>query len=253
MESIPASAPTAKRSERAALAVAPAVFPATSGIYRIVHVQSGKCYIGLAKDLRRRMREHLATIANGKSRLYRAIRKYGPEAFRAEVVELCAPDELKRNEVFWVGAYNSLSPRGYNLTRGGEDSPMNHPETRAKHAANSAAAGRKRSENPVWRANVAAANRKRAEDPVWRAKNAATNRKRAEDPVWRENTVAAILARPSSSRCSVAGQTYNSFRQACWALGLDLCGHQEARSKMVLHGSVEFRGHTFTLAPMEAA
>lgn len=50
---------------------------------------------------------------------YNAIKKYGFENFKAEVIEECADDKLNEREVYWIKYYNTLVPNGYNITEGG--------------------------------------------------------------------------------------------------------------------------------------
>lgn len=53
--------------------------------------------------------------------LYRAMRKYGVECFRIEVIDTAATaEELGEKERHYISLYNTISPNGYNLTAGGE-------------------------------------------------------------------------------------------------------------------------------------
>jgi hypothetical protein len=54
--------------------------------------------------------------------LQRAWEKYGEDAFRFYVVELCAEESLGERERYYISAYHTLShEHGYNLTTGGEN------------------------------------------------------------------------------------------------------------------------------------
>ena len=46
--------------------------------------------------------------------------KYGINNFSFEIIEKCKKDELSNKEKYWISFYNSTSPNGYNLTKGGE-------------------------------------------------------------------------------------------------------------------------------------
>jgi group I intron endonuclease len=88
-------------------------------IYRIVCTPSGKSYIGQTiSSLEHRFAQHM----NGKRyALGGAVQKYGRDAFRVEVLERCeSVADLDAAERFWIDWYETLSPRGYNLTSGGQ-------------------------------------------------------------------------------------------------------------------------------------
>lgn len=89
-------------------------------IYKIEHRQSARKYIGKATNVERRWQEHLRNVEKNKQHpLYDAIRKYGKDAFRFEVVEEVLEEELNRREIELIQEYNTLYPSGYNLAEGG--------------------------------------------------------------------------------------------------------------------------------------
>jgi group I intron endonuclease len=52
--------------------------------------------------------------------LKKAIRKYGKNNFRKEIIEECLSEEyLNNREKYWIKEYNSIFPNGYNLVEGG--------------------------------------------------------------------------------------------------------------------------------------
>lgn len=93
-------------------------------VYKITNLLNGKCYVGLTTTpLERRMASHRhdAKTASYRSALYGAVRKYGWENFRIEVLESAiAIETLGEREAFWIKECNALVPNGYNLTSGGE-------------------------------------------------------------------------------------------------------------------------------------
>jgi hypothetical protein len=106
-------------------------------IYRILNVCSGRCYVGQArsqKHLRLRWRVHRRSLADGTHHnvpLQRAWHKYGPGAFRFEVIATAnSAAELDMLEACCVAA----NTEGYN-TRGGGGAPTYGPEIRAKIGA----------------------------------------------------------------------------------------------------------------------
>jgi group I intron endonuclease len=76
-----------------------------SGIYRIVHRDSGRCYIGQSADIGRRWAEHrsLLKLKKHKSKRFQNLwDKYGREAFDWEVLEEIPPDVLTDREQYWM-------------------------------------------------------------------------------------------------------------------------------------------------------
>lgn len=63
----------------------------------------------------------LANKRHEQTHLHRAIRKYGEENFRFEIIEICDAAELNDKEKFWIKFYNSYdASSGYNMTLGGD-------------------------------------------------------------------------------------------------------------------------------------
>ena len=98
------------------------------GIYKIKNTVNNKVYIGQSVDIKSRWQSHRADAFNPnvaqkyKSSLYSAIRKYGIDNFKFEVIEECNRESLNEKEVFWIGYYNSNNPKfGYNMTPGGNN------------------------------------------------------------------------------------------------------------------------------------
>ena len=103
-----------------------------SGIYGFFHKASGRWYIGLSNNIDRRYRQHKSSSKTGENgRFYNAIRAYGLEAFEFVILEECAVEFLPERERFWIIAKDAFY-NGFNLTRGGEISPMHCPEVAAK-------------------------------------------------------------------------------------------------------------------------
>lgn len=89
-------------------------------IYKIVNNVNGKEYVGQTTySLEERWKRHL--IDSHKESLarplYRAIRKYGKDAFSIELLE--ETDSLNEREIYWIGKLNTYRT-GYNATLGGD-------------------------------------------------------------------------------------------------------------------------------------
>jgi group I intron endonuclease len=87
-------------------------------IYRLTNTTNGMKYIGKTVQYRQRMGAH----KNSKNKHYvsRAIRKYGWDAFKQEILIDDVPEEdLDNLEISYIEVENTMVPNGYNLTRGG--------------------------------------------------------------------------------------------------------------------------------------
>lgn len=107
----------------------------TCGIYKITRKDTGQMYVGLSEDIENRYHQH----ANGNniksSRIDRAMVKYRADKFDLEIIEELPNDRalLMEREAYWVAHYNTYEDDfHYNLTPGGDFSPMKIPEIAAK-------------------------------------------------------------------------------------------------------------------------
>jgi group I intron endonuclease len=104
-------------------------------IYKITHKESGKLYIGqTTQSLTERLwqHSHRSPSQSHRSAIYNAIIKYGIEAFTIEQIDTAISiANLNLLEIKYIAQYNSLSPNGYNLLKGGDNKEC-HIETKAK-------------------------------------------------------------------------------------------------------------------------
>lgn len=110
-----------------------------SGIYEIRHVESGKRYIGSAKNFAKRWKAHRNHLIRGTHHaphLQRAWAKYGESSFQFNILELCEPHELLDREQGWF----DLSRPEYNVcpTAYSTAGRIHSPETREKIAKSKA-------------------------------------------------------------------------------------------------------------------
>ena len=129
-----------------------------SGIYKIICIVNGKGYIGKTEgDIEKRVMTHLNKGNPECVALFNAIAKYGKENFTWEILHHeVLPGLLDSLEIDEIRNHNTLSPNGYNLTKGGEGCRASE-ETRRKQSE--AAKGRKMS--PEARRKMSEANKGR--------------------------------------------------------------------------------------------
>ena len=99
------------------------------GIYKIENLTNGKVYIGQSKDIDKRIKYHFTEAAFNEKNveyntpIHEAIRKYGTDKFKIDILEECLRNDLDAREVYWISYYGSFPPsadKGYNLTAGGK-------------------------------------------------------------------------------------------------------------------------------------
>lgn len=91
----------------------------SSGVYVIRNTISGKCYVGSAIHLRKRITNHRSDLVRGKHHnkpLSRAWAKYDSGVFTVDLLEYCPPDRLYQTEQKWI---DILKP-DYNAKRNAE-------------------------------------------------------------------------------------------------------------------------------------
>lgn len=72
-----------------------------SGVYKILNLINGKCYIGSSENIKRRLKDHSVYLKNNKhpsTHLQNAYNKYGKVAFVFGVIEYCEIDKLEQLE-----------------------------------------------------------------------------------------------------------------------------------------------------------
>lgn len=97
-------------------------------IYTFKNKVNGKVYVGqTCRTFKERMGEHLR---HKNTTLGKALAKYGIDNFEYKVIdEAKTIEELNEKEIFWIEKLNSITPYGYNLCKGGNNTlGYNHKE-----------------------------------------------------------------------------------------------------------------------------
>jgi group I intron endonuclease len=83
-------------------------------IYKTTNIITGKIYVG--KDCGR----HRNYLGSG-TYLLRAIKKYGRNNFKREVLEICSAATVCKREIFWIKKLDARNKKvGYNISIGGD-------------------------------------------------------------------------------------------------------------------------------------
>lgn len=178
-----------------------------SGIYRIVHVESGRAYVGQSIDVNRRWGQHRSALQHDRHHsdyLQKAWVKHGADAFAFELLEECDPNDLTAQEQVWMdrqpALFNSApaagSVRGIKrsaqtralMVESSKSRPPKSAETRAAIAAT--LSGRKLPPERVARMAAAARGRTHSDETKARLREAALTRTAA----WGEEERSRIAA-----------------------------------------------------------
>lgn len=92
-----------------------------SYIYKIINDINDKVYVGKTDfNIEKRFKEHCFDAfreRNEKRPLYAAMRKYGVEHFKIELIE--ETNNPEEREIYWIGYFDGYT-QGYNATKGGD-------------------------------------------------------------------------------------------------------------------------------------
>lgn len=124
-------------------------------LYKVTHRESGKSYIGIAVDVKKRWQRHKWEALSNECDTYfaRALRAYGVEAFEWKVIQKFrnsgAAKIAEKLAILWGLGH-------YNLTVGGDGNINPAPETRAKM---SAAQQKRKTRSEATKARMSAAQK----------------------------------------------------------------------------------------------
>ena len=108
-------------------------------IYKVSNVTNGEVYIGQTiTTLNRRKQAHYYKILYLKdnTKLYNAIRKYGFDNFKWEVIYKDIPGNMLNIAEICAIYVNDSYDNGYNCTFGGDENPATRPEIQKKMSEN---------------------------------------------------------------------------------------------------------------------
>lgn len=196
----------------------------TTYVYLFTNTVNGKCYVGISTAPNRRKRNHI--VGNGSKALYAAMLKYGMDAFEFKILSKHHTySGAAKREIKDIKKYNSITPNGYNLSTGGEQSSLG-----VKHLPETIQKYRDWARTPAYAAKLSAAKvgRKLPPSTRMRMSNAHKGHKVSEDT--RTKLSVANKGRrfpertgensPRALPVMAQGQKFVSFKSASVALGI---------------------------------
>jgi len=91
-----------------------------ASIYCITNKVNGKQYIGVSKDPKKRFRQHCNHKIKTKAIIKNAILLHGKENFELQILLHGPKDYCYELEPKLIEAYNTRTPDGYNICKGGQ-------------------------------------------------------------------------------------------------------------------------------------
>lgn len=176
-----------------------------SGIYAIAHIETGREYVGQAINFRRRWLTHQRQLRAGKHKnphLQAAWDKYGEQAFRFAIIELCNPDRLNARE---QAAFDERKPE-FNLCRmaGSRYGVPHTPESKAK--LSKANKGRNRSPETCAAISAGLQGLRASETAKAKMRAAKLGKKMSAEAIANMAAAQRARARPSSEYDSRRGR-----------------------------------------------
>ncbi|HMS90793.1 MAG TPA: GIY-YIG nuclease family protein [Candidatus Absconditabacterales bacterium] len=180
----------------------------TCGIYKIIS-PSGKVYIGQSKNIEKRFCQYKRLQCKSQKALHNSLIKYGVENHIFEVVVKCSPEELNINELKYIQEFDSYK-NGLNMTKGGETSPMSHPEIAAKMV------GKKHSESSKLKRSNTLKN-KLASGEVQHGRLHKKHSLETIEKIKQKTKEKRAFKKPNSKKvyCSLTNNEWSSIKE-CW-------------------------------------
>jgi hypothetical protein len=160
---------------------------------------NGKRYVGQTRrTVKSRLAQHRNNLTKNtkKSLVYNGWRKHG--APRVDTLGEYPDESLNHWEAYWIAAYKTIEPHGYNLTSGGDSAPgIRTAESRAR--TSQALKGKSR--------RLSIESRKACRDRLLKASRLAQTPevKRKRTAAWRQTTKSF----PISQYCVVCGTRFD--------------------------------------------
>ena len=153
--------------------------------------ESGKCYVGQARDFDERRRHHCALAEKGGGfAFHSALRKHGLDAFRWRILARVPEWYANEAEKQYIRLYRALAPHGYNLRAGGNVAPLT-----AAHKAKIGAGNTGKTRTAATRAKISAGKAGVRKTPAARARIGAASTGRRHSTATRRKMRLAKLGK----------------------------------------------------------
>ena len=99
-------------------------------IYLLTNKINNKKYVGqtIRDDINKRWNQHKYNKTND-TYISRALNKYGIDNFKFQIICICFNEDCNKFEEEYIKKFNTISPKGYNLSNGGKNKST-HPDTK---------------------------------------------------------------------------------------------------------------------------
>jgi group I intron endonuclease len=77
-------------------------------IYKITNIKNKKFYIGKSKNVEKRWKQHLSLVGKKRHPLYDAIKSYGIENFKLEIIDCNEETMIDELEKKWILETNAI-------------------------------------------------------------------------------------------------------------------------------------------------
>jgi group I intron endonuclease len=171
------------------------------GIYLLIHIETGRKYVGQSVNIKERIRAH--SKVKRDTHISNAVAAHGWNAFATEILELCDTQELDQAEAKWIAFYRCMTPHGFNMTSGGE---LRIPTAEARAKMSAAKKGKQMHEKT--RAALAAVHngRKRTEESKQKTAAALKGRQFSQETILKMSAAAKLRCTPEHQAKMQAGQ-----------------------------------------------
>ena len=155
-------------------------------VYKTTNIINGKFYIGKRHYRKKDEKWYLGSGIY----LNRAIKKYGRENFKKEIIEWCSSsEEVNNKERFWIAKLDALNPKiAYNIASGGDGGFLGEEVSKR---VGMKLKGRKLPKEVCEKMSKAMKGKKKSEEQIEKIRKALTGRKRTEKEI--ENIRKAAL------------------------------------------------------------
>ena len=155
-------------------------------VYKTTNIINGKFYIGKRHYRKKDEKWYLGSGIY----LNRAIKKYGRENFKKEIIEWCSSsEEVNNKERFWIAKLDALNPKiAYNIAPGGDGGFLGEEVSKRVGLK---LKGRKLPKEVCEKMSKAMKGKKKSKEQIEKIRKALTGRKRTEKEI--ENMRKAAL------------------------------------------------------------